>query len=314
MRAAVVEQYGTPVPTSFQEPVAQDGQVVVEVVAAGVNPVDVARAAGTFYSGRQPPPFVAGGEGIGRLPDGRRVYFDRPVHPFGSMAERALVLPENTIPLPEGIDDGVAVALGIAGLAAWLPLAWRAEMRPGETVLVLGATGVLGHVAVQAAKLLGAGRVVAAGRDAGALAHTEQLGADATVRLDGRTGEELTAALKEAAGGTFDVILDPLWGAPAVAALGAISRGGRLIQIGQSAGLTAELPSAAIRGTLGEIRGHTNFLAPREVKVDAYRTMAEHAAAGRLRVDVERLALEQVATAWERLRAGAGGRKLVLVP
>ena len=314
MRAAVVEQYGTPVASTFQEPVAEDGQVVVEVAAAGVNPVDAARAAGTFYSGRQPPPFVAGGEGVGRLPDGGRVYFDRPVAPFGSMAERSLVLPENTIALPDEIDDGVAVALGIAGLAAWLPLAWRADLRPGETVLVLGATGVLGHVAVQAAKLLGAGRVVAAGRDAESLARTEQLGADATVRLDGRSGAELTAALKEAAGGTVDVIVDPLWGAPAVAALGAISRGGRLIQIGQSAGLTAELPSAAVRGTLGEIRGHTNFLAPREVKLDAYRAMVEHAVAGRLRVDVERLPLEQVGTAWERLRAGAHGRKLVLVP
>ncbi|MDO8188001.1 zinc-binding dehydrogenase [Conexibacter sp. JD483] len=314
MRAAVVEQYGTPVPTSFQEPVAADGQVVVEVLAAGVNPVDLARAAGTFYSGRQPLPFVAGGEGVGRLPDGSRAYFDRPVAPFGSIAERALVLPRATIALPDAIDDGVAVALGIAGLAAWLPLWWRADLQPGETVLVLGATGVLGHIAVQAAKLLGAGRVVAAGRDADALARTVPLGADATVLLDQRTGAELTAALKEAAGGSFDVIVDPLWGAPAAAALGAISRGGRLIQIGQSAGATAELPSSAIRGTLGEIRGHTNFLAPEETKIAAYRAMVEHVVAGRLSVDVERLPLEQVATAWERLRAGAHGRKLVLVP
>lgn len=181
-------------------------------------------------------------------------------------------------------------------------------------MLVLGATGVLGHVAVQAAKLLGAGRVVAAGRDAESLARTRQLGADATVRLDERGGEQLTAALKEAGDGTFDVIVDPLWGAPAAAALGAISRGGRLIQIGQSAGPTAELPSSAIRGTLGEIRGHTNFLAPEQVKVGAYRTMVEHVVAGRLAVEVERLPLDQVATAWERLRAGAHGRKLVLVP
>ncbi|MDW5598720.1 zinc-binding alcohol dehydrogenase family protein [Conexibacter stalactiti] len=314
MRAAVVEQYGTPVAREFDEPTAGEGQVVIAVAAAGVNPVDVARAAGTFYSGRDPLPFVAGGEGVGTLPDGRRVYFDRPVTPFGAIAERALVRSDATIELPDGLDDGLAVALGISGLAAWLPLAWRADLRPGETVLVLGATGVLGLIAVQAAKLLGAGRVVAAGRDAAALERAVAHGADATVRLDGTSGSALTDAFRDAAGGAFDVVIDPLWGAPAAAALGALGRGGRLIQIGQSAGTTAELSSAAIRGTLAEIRGHTNFLAPAGVKEAAYRTLAEHAVAGRLTVEVERVALRDVADAWARQQAGLHGRKLVLVP
>lgn len=315
MHAAVVEQYGTPRFAAFEEPVAGEGQVVVDVTAAGVNPVDVAKAAGTFYAGRDPLPFVAGGEGVGTLPDGRRVYFDRPVSPFGSMAQRTLIGPESAIELPDALaDDGVAVALGIAGLAAWLPLAWRAELQPGETVLVLGATGVLGQIAVQGAKLLGAGRVVAAGRDAEGLARASALGADATVLLDGRDGESLTAAFRAAADGDVDVVIDPLWGAPAAAALGALGLHGRLIQIGQSAGATTALPSAAIRGRLAEIRGHTNFLAPREVKVAAYRTMAEHAAAGRLTVAIEPIPLAEVAAAWERQRSGARGRKLVLVP
>ena len=171
MHAAVVEQYGTPTHRAFEEPVADEGQIVVEVAAAGVNPVDVARAAGTFHSGRDPLPFVAGGEGVGTLPDGRRVYFGTPIRPFGSMAQQALVDASDLIELPDALsDDGVAVALGIAGLAAWLPLTWRAGLRPGETVVVLGATGVLGSIAVQGAKLLGAGRVVAAGRDAEGLA------------------------------------------------------------------------------------------------------------------------------------------------
>jgi NADPH2:quinone reductase len=314
MRAAVVEQYGTPVAGTFAEPVAGEGQAVVAVAAAGVNPVDLARAAGTFYAGRQPLPFVAGGEGVGTLPDGRRVYFDRPVAPFGAIAERALVPLTATIDVPEGLDDGIAVALGVAGLAAWLPLSWRADLRAGETVLVLGATGVLGLIAVQAAKLLGAGRVVAAGRDAEALARAAAHGADATVQLGDTAGEDLTAAFRDAAGGDLDVVIDPLWGAPAAAALGAVAHGGRLIQIGQSAGATAELPSAAIRGTLAEIRGHTNTLAPQAVKEAAYRTLAEHALAGRLSVEVERVPLERVADAWERQRAGLHGRKLVIVP
>lgn len=315
MRAAVVEEYGTPRLREFPEPVASAGEVVVEVAAAGVNPVDVSKAAGTFYAGRARVPFVAGGEGVGTTADGRRVWFDRPVHPFGSMAERAVVIESGVLPVPDGLDDGIAVALGIAGLAAWLPLAWRAEVQPGETVLVLGATGVVGRIAVQAAKLLGAGRVVAAGRDAESLARAEELGADATVRFDGDAdGGDLAGAFRAAAGGDVDVVIDPLWGAPAVAALHALGTGGRLIQIGQSAGAEAAVPSAAVRGKLAEIRGHTNFLAPPEERAAAYAQMCEHALAGRLAVDVERLPLAEVETAWARLRAGAGGAKLVLVP
>ncbi|MBB4664090.1 quinone oxidoreductase family protein [Conexibacter arvalis] len=315
MRAAVVEEYGTPRLRDFPEPVASAGEVVVEVAAAGVNPVDVSKAAGTFYAGRARVPFVAGGEGVGRLADGRRVWFDQPVHPFGSMAERAAVLESGLLPVPDRLDDGVAVTLGIAGLAAWLPLSWRARVEPGETVLVLGATGVLGRIAVQGAKLLGAGRVVAAGRDAEALARAAELGADATVRFDGEVaGEDLTDAFRAAAGGSVDVVIDPLWGEPAAAALGALGPGGRLIQIGQSAGPLASIPSAAIRGKLAEIRGHTNFLVPPEEKAAAYAALCEHALAGRLTVDVERLPLSEVERAWERQRAGTGGTKLVLVP
>jgi len=315
MHAAVVEEYGTPRHRTFREPVAGAGEVVVEVAAAGVNPVDVSKAAGTFYAGRARLPFVAGGEGVGRLADGRRVWFDQPVHPFGSMAERAVALEAGLLPVPDGLDDGVAVALGIAGLAGWLPLSWRAGLAAGETVLVLGATGVVGRIAVQAAKLLGAGRVVAAGRDADALARAEEAGADATVRFDGEVaGADLTDAFRAAAGGDVDVVVDPLWGEPAAAALGALGSGGRLIQIGQSAGAQAPIASAPIRGKLAEIRGHTNFLAPQEEKAAAYAAMCEHALAGRLAVDVERLPLAAVEAAWERLRAGAGGTKLVLVP
>jgi NADPH2:quinone reductase len=315
MYAAVVEQYGTPRWREFQEPAAGPGEVVVEVAAAGVNPVDVAKAAGTFYAGRARLPFVAGGEGVGTLADGRRVWFDQPVHPFGSMAQRAAVVEAGVLPVPDGLDDAVAVTLGIAGLAAWLPLSWRAGLQPGETVLVLGATGVLGRIAVQGAKLLGAGRVVAAGRDADALARAEELGADATVRFDGDVGRaELAGAFRGAAGGDVDVVVDPLWGLPAAAALEALGTGGRLIQIGQSAGRETPISSAAIRGKLAEVRGHTNFLAPPEVKAAAYAAMCEHALAGRLTVDVERLPLAEVERAWARIAAGTGGTKLVLVP
>src|SRR5580692_9094866 len=194
MRAAVLRAYGVPVADSFEEPSPDRDQAVVDVLAAGLNPVDVAICAGRFYAGKPPLPSVAGREGVGRL-DGQRVYFDAPVSPFGSMAERALVDPRSTYPVPDGVADGVAVALGISGLAAWLALTWRAQLKEGEHVLVLAASGVLGQIAVQAAKLLGAGRVVAAARSPEGLARCLELGADASVRLD--DPDDLSVALAQ---------------------------------------------------------------------------------------------------------------------
>ena len=310
MRAAVLSEYGVPSAGDFEEPSAGPGQAVVEVLAAGVNPVDVAICAGRFYAGKPPLPSVAGREGVGVL-DGTRVYFDAPIVPFGSMAERALIDPASTYTVPEGVADGVGVALGISGLAAWLSLTWRAEVKPGEHVLVLGASGVLGQIAVQAAKLLGAGRVVAAARSAEGLERCLELGADASVRLGEST--DLAAAFSEAAGGRVDVVLDPLFGEPLVAALGAASFGARIVQVGAGAGAEAMIPSAAIRGKMLVLMGHTNFAAPPQVKGEAYARLAHAAASGQIVVDVDALGLEQVQKAWRRLGAGAH-RKLVLVP
>jgi NADPH:quinone reductase-like Zn-dependent oxidoreductase len=311
MKAAVLREYGVPRYDEWpEEPVAGEGQAVVEVLAAGVNPVDVAISAGRFYAGKPPLPSVAGREGVGML-DGKRVYFDAPTAPFGSMAERALVDPRSTYPIPDGLDEGVAVALGISGLAAWLALTWRAQLQEGEHVLVLGASGVLGQIAVQAAKLLGAARVVAAARSAEGLERCLALGADAAVRLG--EPDDLPAAFSEAADGRIDVVIDPLFGEPLVAAINAASSGARLVQIGAGAGAEAMIPSAPIRGKMLVLMGHTNFAAPPEVKREAYNRMADLAARGEIVVDVDRIPLNQVADAWDRLAAGSH-RKLVLVP
>lgn len=315
MHAAALHEYGTPTFGTFEEPSAGEGQVVVDVAAAGINPVDVRFASGTHYAGKPPLPSVAGLEGVGTIAGtSRRVYFDAPIPPFGSMAERTLVAADAPIELPDGLDDGLAVALGIAGLAGWLPLAWRARLQPGERVLVLGATGVVGRIAVQAARILGAGRVVAAGRDADALRNVAALGADATVELSASgSAADLAAAYRDAAGGDVDVVIDPLWGIPAAAALEAMGVGGRLVQLGQSAAADATLPSAAIRGKHLDVLGYLNFLVPPDVRRDAYVRLTEHALAGRIAVDVERVPLCDIAEAWARQQAGVHA-KLVLVP
>jgi NADPH:quinone reductase-like Zn-dependent oxidoreductase len=310
MRAAVLREYGIPCAEDFQEPVAGAGQAAVQVLAAGRNPVDVAISAGLYFAGKPPLPCVTGREGVALL-DGARVYFDAPILPFGSMAERALIDPAATYELPDGVADGVAIALGIAGLAAWLALTWRAQLKPGEHVLVLAASGVLGQIAVQASKLLGAGRVVAAARSPEGLDRCLSLGADSAVRLGGQ--DDLAAALAEAAQGRIDVVVDPLFGEPFVAAVQAASFAARIVQLGSGAGLEATVPSALIRGKLLTILGHTNVAAPPDVKRESYQRLLEAALAGDITVGYETLPLEDVAEAWRRLAAGARS-KLVLVP
>ena len=175
------------------------------------------------------------------------------------MAERTIVAHTGVMGFPDDLDDGTATALGISGLAAWLPLSWRAELQPGETVLVLGATGVLGTITVQAARLLGAGRVVAAGRDADGLRRATERGADRTVDLSMLTSEnsvaDRTAAFRDAADGGVGVVVDPLWGDPAVAALRAANPYGRLVQIGSSAASEVTLSPDAFRPSSASILG-----------------------------------------------------------
>jgi NADPH:quinone reductase-like Zn-dependent oxidoreductase len=310
VKAAVLRDYGVPSAGEFAEPVAGPAQAVVPVLAAGVNPVDIAISAGRFYGGKPQLPAIVGREGVGLL-EGRRVYFDAPLAPFGSIAERALIDPSSSHPLPDAVTDGVAVALGISGLAAWLALSWRARLAPGEHVLVLGAGGIVGQLAVQAARLLGAGRVVAAARSQEGLQRARELGADACVRLV--VSEELPAALQAAAEGRIDVVVDPLFGEPFAAAVQAASFNARLVQLGTAAAAEATLLSAPIRGKMLTIMGHTNFAAPPEVKWAAYEEMLRAAANADLRVEVDELALERVTEAWSRVQAGSH-RKVVVVP
>src|SRR4051812_43510351 len=305
MRAAILDEYGgTPRVGDFRD---AEGDTVLDVLAAGLNPIDLRTATGAL--GRGEVPRVVGKEGIGRTPDGRRVYFDAPHDPFGAFAERVPVNSAEVVDVPDGVEDAHAVCYGIAGLAAWLSLERRAELQPGERVLILGASGVVGLIGVQVAKLLGAGRVVAAARSEDGLRRAAELGADATVRLD---TDDLADAFKDAAGGPLDVVLDPLWGAPAAAAVDALGFRGRLIQMGQSAGAESTLASAKIRFKEASILGHTNFAAPADVRANALRRMWDHAAAGELVADYETVALDDVADAWRR-QGESPNRKLVLV-
>jgi NADPH:quinone reductase-like Zn-dependent oxidoreductase len=314
MRAAVIERYGEPpVLRDLPEPKA-DSATLVEVTAAPLNPVDISIAGGKFYAGSPPTPYVPGGEGIGRPlqagKPGPRVYF-RAALPNGAMAERAVVSAEQTVPIPDNVPDGVAAALGTPGIAAYLSLTRRAQLKAGETVLILAASGVLGSIAVQMARQLGAGRIIACARDERSLARAKELGADAIVDLKQTDG--LTDRIREASGGQLDVVIDPVWGVPGVAALEAMSPMGRFVQLGASAGQEAVVKSGPVRGKYLSILGYTSFLVPWEEQATAYRKLLDSAAAGKLKVEFEILPLETAADAWKQ-QAASPHRKLVLAP
>lgn len=323
MRAAVVEEVGgTPRPAEAPDPERDEGQALIEVTAAPLNPIDLAIAAGRFYGGVPEVPYVPGMEGVGRVLEaerttaGTRVRFETPggLGGPGAIAERAVASEERLIELPADADDAVAAALGVAGLAAWLALEHRARLEEGETVLVLGASGAVGQAAVQAARLLGAGRVVAAARSPEGLERVRELGADATVEIgEGDGPEELGKRLRDAAGGGVDVTVDPLWGDLVVAAAHAAADEARIVHVGQSGGPEAGIPSSLVRGKLLTILGHTNLKTPHDVIADAYARMLGHANAGELVMELEELPLDRVADAWRR-QADFPGRKLVIRP
>lgn len=306
MRAAVIEAAGAdPIVRDLERPVPGSGEVLLAVSAAGLNPHDLVVANGV--RGAPPVPYVTGTEGVGRLADGTRVYFGPVPLPGGSMAEYAVIAEDRVVALPDGIDDASALGLGVAGTTAWLSLTWKGNLQPGESVLVMGATGAVGQIGVQAAKLLGARRVVAAGRNRAVLDGLLDLGADAVVTLD----EGYEQRLIDASEGGFDLVLDSLYAAPMQAALLATRHGGRLVNLGMRAGRVTELSGIAQKGR--DLLSYSGDLPPSSAHREAMLTMTDHVVAGDLVVASETLPLDAVAAAWKR-QADSPNTKLVLVP
>ncbi len=319
MDAAVLHALGNPPRCEqFPEPIACDDEVIVHVHAASLKPIDKQLAGGSHYASPRDLPLVCGTDGVGHLSDGQRMFFGGTRAPYGAMAQRTVVLRAFTFPVPQEVDDETAAALPNPGVSAWLTLAYRAKLAPGENVLILGATGVTGKLAVKIAKLLGAGRVVAAGRNQQALSTLHLLGADAVIRLDAPAKELGEAFVREAGQAGFQVVIDYVWGSPVEAFLAAITRKEfgvitsetRLVQVGESAGPTISLPAAVLRSTALTILG-TAGIPPRNVLVDALQKVMAHAASGELRIETERVPLADIENAWQR---DEQRRRLVVIP
>ena len=319
MDAAVLHALGkAPRCETLPEPVARDGEVLVHVHAAALKPVDKQLASGSHYASTQDLPCVCGTDGVGHLDDGRRVFFGGTRSPYGAMAERTVVPKAFTFPVPNGVSDEVAAALPNPGVSAWLSLTLRAKLTPGDNVLILGATGVTGKLATRIAKLLGAGRVVAAGRKREVLSTLRELGADAILHLDAPENELSEALVREAGAAGFQVVIDYVWGRPAEAFLNAVTRKEfaaigsetRYVQVGESAGPTISLPAAVLRSIPLTIMG-TAGIPPRDILVNALQQVMARAATGELQIDTVRVPLPEIEDAWQRDQRG---RRFVVIP
>ncbi len=319
MKAAVLKQLGeAPTCEDFQEPIANDGEALIQVRAASLKQVDRQLADGSHFASPRELPVVCGTDGVGILDDGRRVFFGGTRAPFGAMAERTVINRHFCFDIPDELDDNTAAALPNPGVSAWLTLSYRAKLKEGETVLVLGATGVTGKLAVRIAKLLGAARVVAAGRNIQSLEALRGEGADATIRIDVADEELRQSFVREAGDSGFQVIVDYLWGRPTEVLLAvltkkqfaAVSAETRLVQAGESAGATITLPAAVLRSTALTILG-TAGIPPRDVLTQSLSKVLALGASGELKIDTERVPLADVEGAWTRVQSG---KRTVIVP
>ncbi len=305
VNAAVVGSFDHPPryePFDLPAPVDED-QVVVDVLAVGLHPRVRTGASGRHYTSTGKLPMVPGVDGVGRLEDGRLVYFVADDELTGPMATRTVVDARRCVPLPEGADVVKIAAAMNPAMSSWVALRRRVPIRPGQSVLVLGATGNAGQMAIQVAKRLGAGRVVGAGRDPGRLALLPGIGADATVALTG-TAEATGAALAEAAA-EVDLVIDYLWGVPAAAAimsllLGRADRGRELnwIQIGSVAGPVIELPSVALRSANFRLQGNGQGAVSTRAYLEELPALMDEIDHGGIAIAARALPLADVESVW----------------
>jgi NADPH:quinone reductase-like Zn-dependent oxidoreductase len=318
VRAAVLHTHGEP-PSHGEhpDPVASEGFSVVRVTAAPVVPLDLLCASGTSYFGQPKLPYVPGVQGVGVVEQsevvspGTKVFFATSAGMAagdGSFAERCAVPDADLVALDTPVPDPAVAALGLSGVAAWMSLTWRAQLREGEQVLVLGGGGAVGQAAIGAARVLGAARVVALCRSDAARERALAAGADEVVAFSTDV-DELTTRLGPA---TIDVVIDPVFGVAATAAVRVLAAGGRLVNLGGSGGDAATFSSSVLRSGTVSILGYTNNAITPEQRRDALTAVLQHAATGAIAVAHETVTLSEIGTAWQRQSTGDTSGRLVL--
>lgn len=309
MKAAVVSSYSEPPRyADFDEPVPGADEVLAHVTAAGLHPIVKAIASGKHYGSTGKFPFIAGLDGVGRLDDGTRVFFGA----FGTFAERAVTARDRCFAIPDALDDVTVAAMMNPGMGSWGAIVERAQLRAEENVLILGATGSAGQLAVQIARRLGAGRIVVSGRDQQALERLRTLGADAAIALS-QDREALVGAFREEiSGNRIDVILDYLWGASAESVLAAIEQKGldhdagriRYVQIGNSAGPAITLQASVLRSSGLEMLGSGFGSVSLEKIFEGMKALLQEAARKPFHIEAQPAPLSDVERLWNAKQEG----------
>ncbi|MFH2641618.1 quinone oxidoreductase family protein [Klebsiella aerogenes] len=303
MKAAVVFDLNDgPIWADFTEPQPAAGYTLIDVRAAAISHVVKGRASGRHYSFDGTLPFVVGIDGVGMTSDGQRVYFAFPSAPFGSMAQRAPVALQNCLPLPDALDDISAAAMANPGMSAWAALVKRAQFQAGETVLINGATGSAGQLAVQIARYLGAKKIIATGRNAQALT---ALAADECINLTADK-QTLNAQFAAASAGQIDVVVDYLWGRSAELLLPILAKYTpgdkpvRYVQVGSLAGADIGLNGAVLRAAPLQLMGSGIGSLTMPQLLAATGEMLQAAVPGHFTIATTPLPLRDVAAAWPR--------------
>jgi NADPH:quinone reductase-like Zn-dependent oxidoreductase len=321
-RAAIIDGPGAaPHIGEMDLPHRGAAMTLVQVLAAPLNPLDLVMASGNFPAGRHDRPYVPGVECTGaviesgRYPAGATVFVDHHPSPAapGCLAAQMVVSDDAILPVPSGLDPARAAAVGNAGIAAFLPLVEVAALRPGETVLILGATGAVGQLAVQIARHHGAGRIIAVGRDAAALQRVRGLGAHDVVELRPEDDEDTLAQRLGAAGPSVEVVLDGLSGVPLQAALRVCAPNARVVNVGNPAGATMQVPAALLRSRQLALIGFASFLTPLARKRAALEWMWAALSRDELHVDLRTFSLAEIAVAWKAQQTSPHA-KCVVVP
>jgi NADPH:quinone reductase-like Zn-dependent oxidoreductase len=306
MKAAVIQGAGqSPVYTDFPDPLPSTGETRVRVTAAAISHVAKSRASGKHYTSSDRYPYVAGIDGVGLLDDGSRVYFALPKAPHGSMAEQTVVPVTQCLSLPDGLDDITAAAIANPGVSSWAAYKERAKLAEGETVLVNGATGTAGRLAVQIAKYLGANKVIATGRNPGALRSLAALGADVTIVLT-ENQAALESDFKEQFASGVNIVIDYLWGSTAERLLIAAAKGGaeavpiRYVQIGAVSGPEIKLPSAVLRSSAIQLMGSGIGSVSRDRFLKAVEALLQATVTGGFKIAVTPVPLSHIEETWPK--------------